>query len=55
MEVTADQRKEYEEAFSMFDRDGNGVISADELQDVLHSIGADPSIVQGGLYLRAVY
>ncbi len=46
MEVTAEQRKEYEEAFSMFDKDGNGVISPDELQDVLHSIGADPTLVQ---------
>ena len=46
MNVTAEQRKEYEEAFSMFDKDGNGVISPEELQDVLHSIGADPTIVQ---------
>jgi len=46
MNVTQEQRKEYEEAFSMFDKDGDGVISAAELQDVLNSIGADPTIVQ---------
>ena len=46
MNVTPEQRKEYEEAFSMFDKDGNGVISPNELQEVLHNIGADPTIVQ---------
>ena len=37
------QIQEYKEAFSVFDRDGNGVINTDELESVLKSLGQNPT------------
>merc|ERR1719181_142577 len=41
MEVTDDQRIEYEEAFVLFDKNGDGYVSESELEDVLRHLGAD--------------
>lgn len=38
-----EQRAIYEEAFAVFDRDGDGTISSSELGDVMRSLGLDPS------------
>ena len=35
--------KEFEQAFQLFDKDGNGMIEAKELADVLNALGQSPS------------
>ena len=35
--------KEFEEAFQIFDQDGDGVITGDELGTVLRSLGREPT------------
>ena len=42
-EMTSRQLAEYREAFSMFDKDGDDKISANELGEVLKSLGMDPT------------
>ena len=37
----SDPEKELREAFKVFDRDGTGTISRDELKDVMKSLGED--------------
>jgi len=34
---------EFKEAFSLFDKDGDGTISANELGTVMRSLGANPT------------
>ena len=41
--MTAQQIQELKEAFQLFDRDGDGTISTDELGIVLRSIGQNPT------------
>ncbi|CEP11988.1 hypothetical protein [Parasitella parasitica] len=41
--MTPDQIQEYREAFQLFDKDGNGSISAPELGVVLRTFGMNPS------------
>lgn len=43
-ELTDDQKAELKEAFSLFDRDGDGTIAVEEMQIVMRSIGKNPSI-----------
>ncbi len=43
-ELTDEQKAELKEAFSLFDRDGDGTIALDEMQIVMRSIGKNPSI-----------
>jgi Ca2+-binding EF-hand superfamily protein len=43
-ELTHEQREELSEAFDLFDKDGDGTISAKELIVVMRSIGLDSSI-----------
>jgi calmodulin len=38
-ELTEEQKLELKEAFSLFDRDGDGTITIKELQVVMRSIG----------------
>lgn len=38
-----DQEEELREAFKVFDKDGNGVISAQELKSVMANLGETPS------------
>ena len=37
--LTKDQEEEFKEAFSMFDKDGDGTISVRELGTVMRSMG----------------
>eukprot|EP01089_Gocevia_fonbrunei_P021789 TRINITY_DN858_c0_g1_i1.p1 TRINITY_DN858_c0_g1~~TRINITY_DN858_c0_g1_i1.p1 ORF type:complete len:177 (-),score=46.66 TRINITY_DN858_c0_g1_i1:103-633(-) len=41
--LTADQRAEFEEVFKLFDKDGDGEITAAELGFALKSLGQEPS------------
>ncbi|KAK0396115.1 hypothetical protein QR680_001570 [Steinernema hermaphroditum] len=41
--VSAEQLEEFKEAFELFDRDGDGRITADELGTVMESLGQNPS------------
>lgn len=51
--LTEEQINEFKEAFSLFDKDGDGVISAQELGTVMRSVGHNPteteikSMIQG--------
>ncbi|XP_013402361.1 calmodulin-6 [Lingula anatina] len=40
---TTDKIKEFEEAFNVFDKDGNGMITTEELGEVLRSLGERPT------------
>jgi calmodulin len=42
-QLSATQLAEYKEVFSMFDRDGDGTVDADELGAVMGSLGVNPS------------
>lgn len=42
-EITAEEREEFQEAFNLFDRDGDGLISTKELGSVLRSLGQTPT------------
>ena len=42
-QLTEEQISEFKEAFELFDEDGGGSISADELGHVLRMLGQDPS------------
>lgn len=42
-EMTEEQRQEYKEAFAMFDKDGDGSISTEELSTVMRSLGQKPT------------
>ncbi|KAJ2056091.1 hypothetical protein GGI17_006372 [Coemansia sp. S146] len=42
-QITEEQRAEYEEAFALFDKDGDGSITAKELGAVLKAAGQNPS------------
>jgi|LauGreDrversion4_2_1035121.scaffolds.fasta_scaffold59424_1 calmodulin len=42
-QLTAEQEQELKEAFNLFDKDGDGTISAKELVVVMRSIGIQPS------------
>ena len=41
--LTKEQIAEYKEAFSLFDKDGNGTISTKELGTTLRSHGQNPT------------
>ncbi|KAL1921925.1 uncharacterized protein VTP21DRAFT_10567 [Calcarisporiella thermophila] len=41
--VTDEQMAEWKEAFSLFDKKGNGTVSTDLLGDLLRSVGQDPT------------
>jgi Ca2+-binding EF-hand superfamily protein len=42
-QYTEEQIAEFKEAFSLFDRDGDGTIDADELGTVMRSMGHQPT------------
>ena len=42
-DLTEEQKAELKEAFSLFDRDGDGTITIKELQVVMRSIGQNPT------------
>jgi calmodulin len=43
MELTAEQIAEYKEAFSLFDKDGDGSITFKELGTVMRQLGLNPT------------
>lgn len=43
MEFNEDQIEEFKEAFGLFDKDGNGTITASELGVVMKSLGKNPT------------
>merc|ERR1719469_214603 len=42
--LTEDQIEEFREAFALFDKDGDGTITADELNIVMRSLGRKPTM-----------
>ena len=42
-EITPEKRKEYQDAFEMFDKDKDGAITARELGNMMRSIGQNPT------------
>ena len=42
-ELTDEQKAEYSEAFKLFDKDGSGTITCDELGTVMRSLGQNPT------------
>merc|ERR1719449_471521 len=42
--LTQDQVEEFKEAFALFDKDGDGTITADELGVVMRSLGRKPTM-----------
>ncbi|ONI06532.1 hypothetical protein PRUPE_5G066700 [Prunus persica] len=42
-DMTDEQVEELKQAFNIFDKDGNGTITTDELSNVLTSLGQTPS------------
>lgn len=43
MALSEEQTAEFQEAFSMFDKNGNGSINTDELGTVMQSLGQNPT------------
>ena len=43
MELTDEQLAQFEEAFTMFDKDGDGTITTKELGTVMRSLGQNPT------------
>ena len=43
MDFSLDQIEEFKEAFALFDKDGGGTISADELGVIMKSLGKNPT------------
>ncbi|KAH8693870.1 putative calmodulin [Talaromyces proteolyticus] len=41
--LTEDQIARFKDAFAVFDKDGNGDITAEELGEVMHSLGQNPT------------
>ena len=41
--LTKEQIQEFKEAFSLFDKDGDGTITTKELQTVMRSLGQNPT------------
>jgi calmodulin len=46
VELTEDQLKEFEEAFKMFDKDNDGLITIRELGTVMRTIGQNPTDIE---------
>jgi len=42
-DLTPEQKKEYKEAFDLFDKDGGGTVTVEELGTVMRSMGQDPT------------
>lgn len=42
-DITEEQRAEFKEAFSLFDRDGDGTITTKELGTVMRALGQNPT------------
>ena len=42
-ELTEEEIEEFKEAFSLFDKDGDGSITTKELQTVMRSLGQNPT------------
>ncbi|KAG0313599.1 Calmodulin [Dissophora globulifera] len=42
-QLSEDQMSEFKEAFTLFDKDGDGIISAKELGTVMRSLGQNPT------------
>ncbi|KXH43648.1 calmodulin [Colletotrichum simmondsii] len=42
-QLTQEQRAQYKEVFDLFDKDGTGDITAQELGEVMRSLGLNPS------------
>ncbi len=43
MELTDQQKEEFKEVFSLFDKDGDGTISTTELGTVMRTLGQNPT------------
>ena len=46
VELTDEQLKEFEEAFMMFDKDNDGLITIRELGTVMRTIGQNPTDIE---------
>uniref|UniRef100_A0A1I8J239 EF-hand domain-containing protein n=1 Tax=Macrostomum lignano TaxID=282301 RepID=A0A1I8J239_9PLAT len=54
-DLSEDEIAELREAFLLFDRDGGGTISANELGDVMRSLGQNPSEDEVQRLIRQVF
>ena len=43
MELSDQQKEEFKEVFSLFDKDGDGTISTTELGTVMRTLGQNPT------------
>ena len=41
--LTENQKEEFKEAFSLFDKDGDGTVSTEELGQVMRTLGQNPT------------
>ena len=52
--LTEEQTAEFKEAFTLFDKDGNGTISTKELETVMTSLGQKPTLAELEMMIKEV-
>ena len=52
--LTDEQTAEFKEAFTLFDKDGDGTISTKELETVMTSLGQKPTLAELEMMIKEV-
>ena len=52
--LTEEQTAEFKEAFTLFDKDGDGTISTKELETVMTSLGQKPTLAELEMMIKEV-